>query len=169
MRFQIVAGITVGEASMAEQSTRQIEDVRGSGIYPATGPLPPGRAIVRTPAALGHPEERGPTERVGPGFETAGLLAGRAILGGYFLYHGINHLYRGINHYVRRHMLVEYARSRGVPAPGFAIAASGLLMVAGGVSILTGALPKLGAGLISTFLLGVSPRMHASWKERALE
>ena len=36
----------------------------------------------------------------------------------------------------------------------------------GGLSILTGAFPKLGAGLISTFLLGVSPRMHAFWRER---
>jgi putative oxidoreductase len=146
---------------MAEQQTRQIEDVRGSGIYPGTGPLPPGKAIVRTPAALAHPEERGVMrgkQRVGPALETIALLTGRVMFGGYFLYNGINH-------YASRPMLVEYARSKGVPAPGLAVAASGALLVAGGISILTGARPKIGAGLISTFLLGVSPQIHAFWKE----
>src|SRR5688572_27976589 len=30
------------------------EEVRGSGIYPASGPLPPGRARVKTPASMGR-------------------------------------------------------------------------------------------------------------------
>lgn len=38
------------------------------------------------------------------------------------------------------------------------MAGSGLLILAGGLSILTGAWPKIGAGLISMFLLGVSPQ-----------
>ena len=33
---------------MAESSTRQVEDVHGSGIYPATGPFPKGAAVVRS-------------------------------------------------------------------------------------------------------------------------
>ena len=147
---------------MANRSARHIqhvEDVRGSGIYPATGPLPPGNAIVRTPAALGHPEERPSAPWFSPGLEKATFAAGRAIFGGYFLYNGINH-------FLNRDMLVEYARSKGVPAPAVAVAASGFLILAGGASILTGARPKIGAGLISTFLLGVSPQMHAFWKER---
>jgi uncharacterized membrane protein YphA (DoxX/SURF4 family) len=88
----------------------------------------------------------------------AALLAGRAIFGGYFLYNGINH-------FLSRQMLAEYAGSKGVPAPALAVAASGLLIVAGGLSILTGVRPKVGAGLITAFLLGVSPRMHAFWNE----
>jgi putative oxidoreductase len=152
---------------MAEQLIRdrqpgRIEDVRGSGIYPATGPYPPGAAVVRTPAALAHPEERHvlrPASGHLETFERSALLAGRLIFGGYFLYNGLNH-------FLERESLVEYARSKGVQSPEAAVAGSGLLILGGGLSILTGAFPKLGAGLITTFLLGVSPRMHAFWQEQ---
>jgi putative oxidoreductase len=144
---------------MAENVTPRIEDVRGSGIYPATGPFPKGPAVVRSPAALAHPEERQPIRASRPALETAALLAGRAIFGGYFLYNGINH-------FLNREMLTDYARSKGVPAPDLAVAASGLLILAGGLSVVTGAQPKVGAALIATFLLGVSPQMHAFWKEQ---
>lgn len=144
---------------MADSRTRQIEDVRGSGIYPATGPLPPGPAPVRSPAALAHPEERRKLRLSRPALETAALLFGRAVFGGYFLYNGINH-------FVNRRMLVEYARSKGVRGAGVAVPASGVLIVGGGLSILAGMQPKVGAGLITAFLLGVSPRMHAFWKEQ---
>jgi putative oxidoreductase len=66
---------------------------------------------------------------------------------------------------MNRQMLTEYARSKSVPAADVAVAASGLLILAGGLSILAGAQPKIGAGLIATFLLGVSPQMHAFWTE----
>ena len=149
---------------MAEQITRdrevgRIEDVRGSGIYPATGPYPPGDAIVRTPGGLAHPEERHTTRTRSDHVETLALFAGRLIFGGYFLYNGINH-------FVERQSLVEYAKSKGVQAPEAAVAGSGLLLLGGGLSLLTGAFPKLGAAMISTFLLGVSPRMHAFWREQ---
>jgi putative oxidoreductase len=143
---------------MPENMTPRVEDVHGSGVYPATGPFPKGHATVRSPAALAHPEERQSIERMRPALETAALIAGRAIFGGYFLYNGINH-------FLNRKMLVDYARSKGVPSPDLAVSASGLLILAGGVSILTGMQPRIGAALISTFLLGVSPQMHAFWKE----
>ena len=143
---------------MADNRARQIEDVRGSGIYPATGPRPPAGAVVRSPAALAHPEERANQASARPDVETAALLAGRAIFGGYFLY-------SGLNHFLKQDMLTEYARAKGVPAPAAAVAGSGLLLLAGGLSILTGTRPKMGAGLIATFLLGVSPQMHAFWNE----
>ncbi len=142
---------------MAEEATR-IEDVRGSGVYPATGPFPKGPATVRTPGAFAHPEERRQTWPSRPALETAALLAGRAIFGGYFLYNGINH-------FLNRKMLADYARSKGVPAPDVALAGSGVLILTGGLSILAGAQPKVGAAMIATFLLGVSPQMHAFWKE----
>ena len=40
------------------------------------------------------------------------------------------------------------------------------MILAGGLSLLAGTRPKIGAGLIATFLLGVSPQMHAFWKEQ---
>ena len=151
---------------MAEQLTDErqagrIEDVRGSGIYPATGAQAPPGAIVRTPGAFAHPEERHalPSTWASDRLEASALLAGRLIFGGYFLYNGLNH-------FRQRESLVDYARSKGVQAPEAAVAGSGLLILVGGLSILTGAFPKLGAGLISTFLLGVSPRMHAFWREQ---
>ena len=144
---------------MADIQTRQIEDVRGSGIYPATGPFPKGSATVRSPAAFAHPEERERTGLRRPGLETAALLAGRVIFGGFFLYNGINH-------FLSRKMLVDYARSKGAPAPDIAVTTSGLLLLAGGLSLVTGVQPKVGAALIATFLAGVSPQMHAFWKEQ---
>jgi len=134
-----------------------VEDVSGS-VYPATGPLPSGRAIVRTAGQLGHPEEWRRARPKKQTLERAALLTGRAIYGGYFLYNGINH-------FLKRKMVADYARAKGVPAADAAVLASGLMIIAGGASIMLGLRPKLGAGLISGFLLGVSPQMHAFWKE----
>jgi putative oxidoreductase len=143
---------------MPEGLTRQIEDVRGSGIYPGTGPYPEGNVPVRTPAQLGHPEATRATRRPGELLEKTALLAGRAIFGGYFVYNGLNH-------FRNRQMMTDYAKSKGVPAAALAVTASGAMIVAGGLSVITGASPKIGAGLISAFLLSASPRMHAFWKE----
>lgn len=143
---------------MAERHSA-IEDVRGSSIYPTSGPRPPANAVVRTPAALGHPEQRSRMPGLGRQLDAALFLAGRILFGGYFAYNGINH-------FRNRQMLAGYARSKGVPAADAAVAASGLMIVAGGLSMLTGARPKAGAGLITGFLLGVSPAIHAFWKER---
>jgi putative oxidoreductase len=84
------------------------------------------------------------------------LTIGRAILGGYFLYNGIQH-FRNID------AMTGYAESKGVPAAKVAVAVTGGLLVAGGLSLLTGVKPKAGAMMIETFLLGVSPAMHAFW------
>jgi uncharacterized membrane protein YphA (DoxX/SURF4 family) len=81
---------------------------------------------------------------------------GRAIFGGYFLYNGINH-------FLNRTMLTEYARAQGVPAAEVAVPASGALIAVGGLLVMTEMRPKLGASLITTFLLGVTPMMHAYW------
>jgi putative oxidoreductase len=144
---------------MADIQRRQIEDVRGSGIYPATGPFPKGSVTVRSPAAFAHPEERERTDLRRPGLESAALLAGRVIFGGFFLYNGINH-------FLHRTMLADYARSKGAPAPDVAVTTSGLLLLAGSLSLLTGVQPKVGAALIAAFLAGVTPQMHAFWKEQ---
>ena len=62
--------------------------------------------------------------------------------------------------------MVRTARSKGVQAPEAAVAGSGLLILGGGLSTVTGASPKLGAASMAAFLLGVSPRMHAFWREQ---
>jgi len=90
--------------------------------------------------------------------ETIPHLLGRAVFGGYFLYNGINH-------FVQRRNLAGYAEMKGVPKPDLAVELSGAMMIAGGLSLLTGYRPKIGSALITAFLAGVSPQMHAFWKE----
>ena len=87
--------------------------------------------------------------------ERAAQLAGRAVFGGYFLY-------SGIHHFTDRDMMIGYARSKGVPYPEAAVLGTGALLVLGGLSLLAGR-QKAGAGLITTFLTGVTPMMHDYW------
>jgi putative oxidoreductase len=58
---------------------------------------------------------------------------------------------------------VGYAQSQGVPLASIAVPFSGLLAIAGGLSILLGYRAKLGAWLIILFLVGVTPMMHNFW------
>ena len=87
------------------------------------------------------------------------FVIGRAILGGYFLYNGINH-------FKNRQMLAGYAASKGVPYPDIAVPASGALLLVGGASIALGVQPKLGVAAIIGFLASVSPSMHPFWREK---
>ena len=106
-----------------------------------------------------QPEQRESASRPGRPArgETIALALGRALFGGYFLYNGINH-------FLKRASLTQYARAKEVPAAPVAVPGSGLLLILGGLSLLTGRRPKLGAALITTFLVGVTPQMHAFWR-----
>lgn len=145
-------------ADEVTQSSPRVDEVGRSGIYPASGPRPGGDYIVRGQGELGHPEEHariGHSRRSWSG-DTVMLMAGRLIVGGYFLYNGISH-------FRNRKMLAGYASSKDVPAADAAVLGSGALAALGGLSVLTGFHPKLGASLLSTFLLGVTPQMHDFW------
>jgi putative oxidoreductase len=93
-----------------------------------------------------------------PRSETVAHVIGRAMFGGFFLYNGINHLMHHQN-------MAGYAEAKGVPAASVAVQGTGVMLVLGGLSLLTGYKPKLGAALVAAFLAGVSPSMHAFWKE----
>ena len=148
---------------MAETKTSQLdnknmqlmEDVHLPS--PAGDALLPERAQVRTTLVRDRLEYRGDPRRPRSGIETAAHLAGRAVFGGFFIYNGIAHV-------LKREQYSKYTESKGVPSADAAVVASGLVLVAGGLSIVAGTRPKLGAGLITGFLLGVSPVMHAFWK-----
>ena len=58
---------------------------------------------------------------------------------------------------------IAYAASQGVPLAALAVPFSGLLALAGGLSILLGYRARIGAWLIVLFLLGVTPMMHNFW------
>jgi len=62
-----------------------------------------------------------------------------------------------------RHFLsqtIGYAASQGVPLASITVPISGVLALAGGLSVLLGYRAKLGAWLIVLFLVGVTPMMH---------
>ena len=87
----------------------------------------------------------------------APFLIGRLLLGGFFVYSGINHLRQAKE-------MAPYAESKGVPAAELAIKLSGVPLIIGGTSILLGVKPKLGTLAILGFLAGVSPVMHDFWR-----
>ncbi len=86
------------------------------------------------------------------------FMLGRAIFGGYFLY-------AGIQHFLNTPQMAGYAASKGVPSPELAVLGSGALLVIGSLSVLIGVLPRVGAAMIALFLIGVTPTMHAFWRE----
>lgn len=59
--------------------------------------------------------------------------------------------------------MAQYAASKGVPTPELAVIISGALLVTGGLSVLFGMWPQLGAACLGLFLVGVTPVMHNFW------
>jgi putative oxidoreductase len=58
---------------------------------------------------------------------------------------------------------ISYGASHGVPMARLVVPASGLLAVAGGLSVLLGYHAKMGAWLIVVFLVPVTLTMHNFW------
>lgn len=123
--------------------------------------------VVRRPGEMGSPDNPYLWEfsrrmereaSLGEAANTVALLLGRAIFGGYFLY-------SGLNHFKQASMMSAYADSKGVPAAKAAVLASGALIGLGGMCLLLGSKPKLGAGMIAGFLAAVSPKMHDFWNQ----
>jgi putative oxidoreductase len=84
------------------------------------------------------------------------FLVGRIILGGFFVYNGINH-------FKQKEGMARYAASKNLPQPELAILASGALLAAGGASLILGMKPKLGALSLIGFLALASPLFHDFW------
>jgi len=85
------------------------------------------------------------------------LLVGRLLFGGYFVYNGLNHL-------VALKMLSGYAASKGVPSPSLLVVLSGVLILLGGLGVISGLLPTWGLAGIAAFLVIVTPVMHRFWE-----
>lgn len=83
-------------------------------------------------------------------------LVGRIILALYFIYSGVNHFtgYQGLK---------QYTSFKGVPAPGLAVIVTGLMLLGGGLSILTGYWITWGIGLLVLFLVVTAFVMHNFW------
>ena len=84
------------------------------------------------------------------------FLIGRVIVGGFFIMNGFNH-------FAQLNMLTGYAKSKGIPAPALAVGGSGVLLFSGGLSLLLGYHPTIGAALLVIFLVSVSFGIHIFW------
>lgn len=84
------------------------------------------------------------------------LLIGRVLFSFFFIYSGFNHL-------TKLSMMSGYAAASGVPAPTVAVLVSGLMLLAGGLSVLLGLKPKLGAILLFVFLVPTAFMVHKFW------
>ncbi|WP_067719752.1 DoxX family protein [Nocardia yamanashiensis] len=71
----------------------------------------------------------------------------------------------GFGHIAQADAMAQYAKFKGVPMPKPAVLASGVLLIAGGLSVLLGVWADLGALLLFVFLLPTAFLMHAFWKE----
>jgi uncharacterized membrane protein YphA (DoxX/SURF4 family) len=85
------------------------------------------------------------------------FLIGRIMFGGYWLMAALNH-FKNLNH------MSGYAKAKGSPLPNLAVAGTGVILSAGGLSVLLGVYPVVGIALLIVFLLGVSVQMHSFWK-----
>lgn len=86
------------------------------------------------------------------------FLIGRIIYGGFFIT-------SGIRHFTSLEQMAQYAASRGVPLPELAVIVTGLLLLAGGLSVLLGAWPAWGVLCLVVFLVPVTFIMHGFWAD----
>jgi len=81
---------------------------------------------------------------------------GRILFGGYFIL-------SGLNHFIMLNQMAPYAAAKKVPAPKLAVIVTGLMLLAGGLAVLTGLYVRLGLWLLVIFLVFVTPWMHNFW------
>ena len=67
----------------------------------------------------------------------------------------------GIFHFTQK--AIDYASAQGVPMASFLVPASGIMAIAGGLSVLLGYKTKWGAWLLVLFLIPVTLMMHKFW------
>jgi uncharacterized membrane protein YphA (DoxX/SURF4 family) len=57
----------------------------------------------------------------------------------------------------------QYAAAKGLPAPKVAVVVSGVMLLAGGLSVILGVWMEIGVWLIVVFLLMAAVMMHDFW------
>jgi putative oxidoreductase len=92
--------------------------------------------------------------------ERTGFWQGSVVVLGRFFY-VLLFLMAGPLHFSKPE--IAYAVSAGVPLASIAVPLSGVLAIAGGLSILLGYRAKLGAWLLVIFLIPVTLMMHKFW------
>ncbi len=88
---------------------------------------------------------------------TTVLYIGRVLFGVYFIF-------SGYNHFAQLGMMSGYAKSKGVPLAKASVAATGALLVLGGLSVLLNQFVVFGLVALAVFLIPVTFMMHSFWK-----
>lgn len=88
--------------------------------------------------------------------EGIALLVARILFGGVIAF-------TGLNHFLQAEQMTGYAQHKGLPAPKVSVLGSGAVLVLGGLAIVTGVFPVLGAIAIAVFLLVAGITMHDFW------
>ena len=94
------------------------------------------------------------------GAEATSFSQGAVVVLGRFLFVLI-FLMAAPNHFAKQ--TIAFAASQGVPLASIAVPLSGVLAIAGGLSILLGYRAKLGAWLLVLFLVPVTLMLHKFW------
>ncbi len=93
-------------------------------------------------------------------FEPTGLevvfLLSRLLFGGVIVF-------TGVNHFLDLEAMAGYAEYKGLPAPRLSVLGSGVVLVAGGLSIVLGVFPLVGGLAVAAFLLVAGITMHDFW------
>ena len=84
------------------------------------------------------------------------FLIGRILFGGFFVM-------MGMNHFMKLGMMTQYAASKNIPSAKFAVMISGMLIIFGGLGILSGAYVQWAVLAIVFFLVVASLKMHDFW------
>ncbi len=82
---------------------------------------------------------------------------GSIIFGAYFLWNGIKHVF------LKTKDLMGYAQFKGVPHPQVAVYATGILLIVGGLGVITQMYTEIALWCLAIFLIGTSLKMHAFW------
>jgi len=97
---------------------------------------------------------------VSHGVEAKSVSRGALVLLGRFFF-ALLFLMAGSNHFSKQ--TIGHAASQGVPLASLAVPLSGIIALAGGLSILLGYRAKLGAWLIVLFFVPVTLMMNKFW------
>ena len=81
-------------------------------------------------------------------------LAGRVLYSAIFIMASLGHFSRAE---------IDYAAQQGVPMAGLLVPFSGVMALAGGVSVLLGYRTKIGAWVLVLFLIPVTVMLHNFW------
>ncbi|WEL19244.1 DoxX family protein [Candidatus Nanohalococcus occultus] len=89
-------------------------------------------------------------------YEQLLLMAGRALMGGYFAF-------TGINHFMSSQQMAGWIESKGLPAPEALNYLAGGLLLFAGLGMVTGAAPAVSWGALTVFVAATTVLFHDFW------